>query len=513
MSIARSLVVLALALPLFSAPAAEAQDPAVVQRLVQNGQMSREVATAIVRKVDAVMRANAERGGDTYDELRQATNRALFGPQAGPGASRPEYDTRLAQVMHRLRTGLDLATLAVYFPARRNGALLCTNEFGLGIGECDALIAAATLQPTALPYLPPDDGRALEQELRGARVDRRVIREIVEKVSTVMLGVPRTLTNDQRGRALLQLMEACPGGSRDRETQVRAWHVGPTPGLVRCIAERIARQGGAPMAQALFELSPRAAEALVAWAAPPAVAVAPPPPPPPPPPTMQPRNAPPAVQVAQMSAPQALRQQAEAQLRLRNAQAALSAYESAAQIEPNEAQNWAGVGQCKALLRDFAGAIEAYRRAVQLAAESDAYLVALGRAYAQNNQRDAAIAALQQAMRINRNNMEAREGLRALGGEPPPPPLPEVPDRGTIIATMAGLRGGLLGCAPSFDGRINFIMVISGETGEVQAVSVENVENADEAACMETVVLSARFPRFTRPELSIDYPYELRQNR
>jgi len=55
--------------------------------------------------------------------------------------------------------------------------------------------------------------------------------------------------------------------------------------------------------------------------------------------------------------------------------------------------------------------------------------------------------------------------------------------------------------------------VISGETGEVQAVSVENVENADEAACMETVVLSARFPRFTRPELSIDYPYELRQNR
>ena len=509
MSIVRRsvLLALALALPLFAPRVGHAQDPAVVQRLVQNGQMSREVAMTIIRKVDAVMRANAERGGDTYDELRQATNRALFGPQAGPGASRPEYDTRLAQVMHRLRTGLDLATLAVYFPARRNGALLCTNEFGLGIGECDALIAAATLQPTALPYLPPDDGRGLEQELRGARVDRRVIREIVEKVSAVMLGVPRVLTNDQRGRALLQLMEVCPGGSRDRETQVRAWHVGPTPGLVRCIAERIARQGGAPMAQALFELSPRAAEALVSWAGPPPVAVAPPPPPPP---STQPRNTPPSVQVAQMSAPQALRQQAEAQLRLRNAQAALSAYESAAQIEPNEAQNWAGVGQCKALLRDFAGAVEAYRRAVQLAAENDTYLVALGRSYAQNNQRDAAIAALQQAMRVNRNNMEAREGLRALGGEAPAPPLPEVPDRGTIIGTMAGLRGGLLGCAPSYDGRINFIMVISGETGDVTAVSVEGVENADEAACMETVVLSARFPRFTRPELSIDYPYELR---
>ncbi|MCB9601377.1 MAG: tetratricopeptide repeat protein [Sandaracinus sp.] len=502
-----ALVALFLALPL----AARAQDPAVIQRLMQNGQMPRDVAVSVVRKVDAVMRANAERGGENYDDLRQATNRALFGAQAGPGASRPEYDTRLAQVMHRLRTGLDLATLAVYFPQRRNGALLCTNEFGLAIAECDALIAAATLQPTALPYLPPDDGRGLEQELRSARVDRRLGREIVEKVKTVMMGVPRTLSNDQRGRALLQLMEACPGGSRDRETQVRAWHVGPTPGLVRCIGERIARQGGAPMAQALFELSPRAAEAFVRWAGPPAEA-APPPPPPPPPPTMQPRTGPTGPQVAQMSAPQALRQQAEAQLRLRNAQAALSAYESAAQLEPNEAQNWAGVGMCKALLRDFAGAIEAYRRAVQIATTNDAYFVALGRAYAQNNQRDAAVGALQQAMRINRNNMDAREGLRALGGEPPPAPLPEVPDRGAIIGAMATLRGGLVGCAPNFTGRVNFVMVISGETGDVTAVSVEGVENPDEAACMETVVLSARFPRFTRPELSIDYPYELGGN-
>ena len=40
-------------------------------------------------------------------------------------------------------------------------------------------------------------------------------------------------------------------------------------------------------------------------------------------------------------------------------------------------------------------------------------------------------------------------------------------------------------------------------------MSSEGVEDPNEAACMESVVQSARFPRFTREELTISYPFEI----
>ncbi|HJL05127.1 MAG TPA: tetratricopeptide repeat protein [Polyangiaceae bacterium LLY-WYZ-15_(1-7)] len=496
----------------FSAVApASAQDAAVVRRLVQFGQMEEGDARDLVRKVDRVLAADAERGGDRFDtDLRRETHQALFGNGPPP---RAEYYERIQAVKERLAGGLTSLTLPVHFQARPNASVLCAHAYGITIGECDALIAAATETPAALPYLPPDDGRALVGELRSGRVNRRVAREIASKLRDVMLGVPRNLTNDQRGRALLQLMEQCPGGTSDREAQVRAWHVGPTPGLARCIAGAIARRGGASMAQGLFELSPNAAQAFLSWGAPGASAQPTPPTPPTPPRTRPPRNPPPrnsgSPQVSQMSAPEALRQQARAQFRLRNYPAALSAYEQASQLEPDHAGTWAGVGACKAAMRDYPGAITAYSQAVRLAPENDGYFVSLGRAYAQNGQREAAIGALQQAMRIDRNNMSAREGLRALGGEPPPPPLPEVPPRDAIIATMRPLEAGVAGCSPTFSGRVVFHLIITGETGEVTGVSSEGVEDPNEAACMESVVQSARFPRFTREELTISYPFEI----
>ena len=105
----------ALALLALSPLSASAQDGGVVQRLMAQGKMPQGDARALVRKIDAKMEANAREGGDQYDNLRQATNRALFGAQAGPGANRGEYEQRLQQVMQRLRAGLDLQTLQVYF--------------------------------------------------------------------------------------------------------------------------------------------------------------------------------------------------------------------------------------------------------------------------------------------------------------------------------------------------------------------------------------------------------------
>ncbi len=69
-----------------------------------------------------------------------------------------------------------------------------------------------------------------------------------------------------------------------------------------------------------------------------------------------------------------------------------------------------------------------------------------------------------------------------------------------------------MGCAPNFTGVARFRVVVSGETGEVTEAAASGVTNADEAACMESVVQSARFPRFTRPTLTMTYPFSLDPN-
>ncbi len=499
---------LALALALLAlVSSASAQNESVVQRLVQYGQMSEREARALVSKIDRVLAADAERAGNRFDsDVRRAVHAALYGDGPPPQA---EYYDRLHTVLDSLRGGLDEATLTGLFRPGRNAAVLCAHRYSVTMGDCDALLAAATRTPSPLPYLAPDDGRELERALRQRRIPRRIAREIVTKLRDTMLGVPRNLTRDQRGRGLLRLLEACPGGVPDREAQVRAWHVGPTPGLAQCIAGATANLGGAEAAVRLFGMSQRAADAFVGWGGGHTeVAATPAPPPPRRQPRRQPRQGR-GPQVAQMSAAEALRQQARAQYRLRNYPAALSAYESAAQLEPDHAGTWAAIGATKLALRDYPGAVEAYQRAVALDEDNAGFFVALGRAFSMNGQRDAAIAALQQAMRIDRDNMAAREGLRALGGEPPPPPLPEVPERSAILAAMQPLRGALTGCAPSFSGRVSFTIKVLGETGEVIEVSSEGAANEDDAACMESVVQSARFPRFTRPELTINYPFVL----
>ncbi len=499
-----------------AAPVAEAQDAGVVQRLVNQGKMPQAAARALVRKIDARMADNAREGGDSYDNLRQATNRALFGAQAGPGANRAEYTQRLQQVLQRLRSGLDLATLQVYFSAGRNAAVMCAHRWNVTIGECDALIAAATLTPVALPYLAPDDGNALQQQLREARVNRRYAREIASKVGETMLGVPGVLTNDSRGRTLVALLDACPGGTSDREAQIRAWHVGPAPGLVHCIAGALHARGGAAAAQEAFGLSPRAARALMEWGEPAAaqVAVAPPPPPPPPPNNNNARNGNGRTpQVTASTDVQTLRRQGASLMRARQYPAAVQAYTAAVQADPTHAPTFAALGAAQMAARNPAGAAMALRKATELAPQNDAYFVGLARALVQNRQNAEAIAALQAAVNINYDNMEAREGLRALGGEVPDPPLPEHPARDQIIAAMRPLKAGVAGCGPNFGGHVTFHVAIQGETGHVISATMESHDggeiDADTQACMESVVQSARFPRFTRETFEISYPYAI----
>ena len=138
-------------------------------------------------------------------------------------------------------------------------------------------------------------------------------------------------------------------------------------------------------------------------------------------------------------------------------------------------------------------------------------LVGFGRALAASGQNDRAISALQQAMRLDYDNQDARMGLRALGGEAPLPPLPESPSRDAILSTMQPLQGAVQGCAPQFSGRVAFRITVIGATGEVLEISSEGEMSEDEKYCMESVVQSARFPRFTRENLNVTYPFVLGQ--
>jgi tetratricopeptide (TPR) repeat protein len=200
-------------------------------------------------------------------------------------------------------------------------------------------------------------------------------------------------------------------------------------------------------------------------------------------------------------------------MRARQYPAAVQAYQAAAQADPNHAPTFAALGAAQMAARNPAGAAQALRRATQLAPRNDSYFVGLARALVQNRQNAEAITALQAAVNINYDNMEAREGLRALGGEVPDPPLPEHPARDQIIASMRPLKAGLAGCAPMFGGRVVFRVAIQGETGNVTAASLEDVSGGDidddTKACMESVIQSARFPRFTRESFEISYPYQI----
>lgn len=495
---------------------ASAQDAAVVQRLVEQGQMPREVARAVVSRVNSTMEANAQRGGETYDDLRQKVNRALFGASAGPGQGRAEYEQRLGQVLARMRAGLDLPTLQVLFAGGRNASVRCAHQWGLSMGECDGLIAAATLTPVSLPYLEPDDGRELQSTLRRARVRARQAREISSKLREAMLGVPRSLSNDADGRIRLELLAECPGGASQREAQIRAWHVGPTEGMAQCIAVGLARRGGPATAARLFDMSERAATAFVEWGvessgaqvqanntvanntvAPPRVN---------PPRQTGPQRTP---QVVQMTDVQALRNQGAAFARAGRMPNALTAYQAAVQQDPNHAPTLAALGAVQLALGDRAGAVASYEAAVALDQTNANIFVGLGRGLAANSQNDQAIAALQQAMRIDYDNYDARMGLRALGGEAPLPPLPDTPARDAILSTMQPLQGAVQGCAPQFSGRVAFRITVIGETGEVLEISSEGEMSEDEKYCMESVVQSARFPRFNNETLNITYPFVL----
>ncbi len=506
----RALVIVLLLTSLNMSRRSQAQAPEVIQRLQQYAGMSPESAVVTVRAVNEILSANARRGGEAYDPLRQHMNRAAFGATAGPGQTRSEYDQRLAYVLSRMMAGLDEASLAVIFAPSPNAAVMCTSQYGLTMGQCDALVAAASRRSLRVPYTPPNDGRQLAVTLEAEGVQRGAADEIARALYPVMMGIPRNLTRDQRGMGLIELMEACPGGIDDREGQVRAWHLGPTVEMGRCLAAVLSRTGGAAAARTRFTLSARAARAFVDWAERGSEQAA--------------GTVAPSASPAQASVPAGvLRDRGNQLFGAGRYQEAAALFQQAAAQEPQHAPTFMAIGNCFVRLGRFTDAVAAFRHAISIDGQEAGHYVGLAQAYLAAGDRQGAATALQQGYAVAPAHGGVLDGMRALGispppaapppppPPPPPPANPRVPSRDQVMAAMRPLNEALEGCAPSFGGVVIFRVHVLGETGEVARARLLRGEVGDtaERACMEGVVQSAIFPRFERRQFSVDYPFEL----
>ncbi|MEM9189591.1 MAG: tetratricopeptide repeat protein [Myxococcota bacterium] len=376
-------------------------------RLTEFGRMSSTDARRVVRAVNTRLQENAERGGERYDRLRQAVGRTMFD---GAGSTREIYEQRLQQVFDRMRRGMDEQILEALFPSRENAAVLCANDYDVTMADCDALVAAAAREVAMLPYVAPDDGRALQNVLRSAGL-RRESREIARKLRSGMLGVPRSLRRDERGRMVLRLLEVCPGALTTRESQIRAWHVGPTEGMARCIggavASRLDRARGRDMIQTVFAMNATAAEAFLGWASPEEATGAAPPAPEPQAPTL--------------SASDILTQARDNYRSRRYAQAA-QLYEQATTIDPTNARAFAGLGSSSMRLRDARRAMRAFQNAVALMPGNPNFHAMLGNARYRAGDSNGARAAFGQALAIQPGHPGATQGLAQLQSAPAPAP-------------------------------------------------------------------------------------------
>ncbi|AKF05857.1 hypothetical protein [Sandaracinus amylolyticus] len=85
--------------------------------------------------------------------------------------------------------------------------------------------------------------------------------------------------------------------------------------------------------------------------------------------------------------------------------------------------------------------------------------------------------------------------------------LPLLPAQRDVSTTLRALERRIAACRDGEGGIATAHLVIEGATGRVSRVDVRG-DGAD-AACVATIVESATFPRFSRDELPVVYPYRL----
>lgn len=89
----------------------------------------------------------------------------------------------------------------------------------------------------------------------------------------------------------------------------------------------------------------------------------------------------------------------------------------------------------------------------------------------------------------------------------PPRRVADLPNPVLVRSILGGLRGRAAACAQG-GGTVRVLATVRN-TGRVSRVSSSGTASPAERRCVERVVRAARFPRFRRNELDIDYSYSL----
>jgi hypothetical protein len=88
--------------------------------------------------------------------------------------------------------------------------------------------------------------------------------------------------------------------------------------------------------------------------------------------------------------------------------------------------------------------------------------------------------------------------------------LPEAPDRVDIVRVMGTVRGKVQDCYDTgmVPGRVDLVLVVVGDSGRVKQAKVS--ADSSTATCIKRVARTLKFPRFSRDQVTIRYPYAFR---
>jgi len=93
---------------------------------------------------------------------------------------------------------------------------------------------------------------------------------------------------------------------------------------------------------------------------------------------------------------------------------------------------------------------------------------------------------------------------------PRAPRLPDLPTRTDIVRVLGAIRPRVEQCGTGQGGSARVIATVTGSSGRVTEISTTGVSDASVRNCVQRAVRTARFPRFRRSSLDVDYTYALR---
>ncbi|MDQ3032602.1 MAG: hypothetical protein M3Y87_09315, partial [Myxococcota bacterium] len=87
---------------------------------------------------------------------------------------------------------------------------------------------------------------------------------------------------------------------------------------------------------------------------------------------------------------------------------------------------------------------------------------------------------------------------------------PETPPRPAVQSALSGVQGAVAACGGGQHGTAIVAITVTGSTGRVSGANVTGqFAGTPIGSCVARAVRGARFPRFSRATMVINYPFRL----